>query len=173
MSERNETLDQLMRHMVWANADLFGRLAALPDAALGHTAPGSEWSVGAIAHLAGAIDSDNADKAARFMQLCDAFDIPVVTLVDTPGMMVGPAIEATALVRHCTRLFVVGANITVPMVSVVLRKSYGLGAQAMMGGSADVVSGAYEHTINMQARGQPIVAVVLQKMRREPGHAAA
>ena len=86
-------------------------------------------------HLAGAIDSDGADKAARFLQLCDAFDIPVVTLVDTPGMMVGPAIEATALVRHCTRLFVVGANITVPVVSVVLRKSYGLGAQAMMGGS--------------------------------------
>jgi acetyl-CoA carboxylase carboxyltransferase component len=95
--------------------------------------------VGVIAnnpnHLAGAIDSDGADKAARFLQLCDAFDIPVVTLVDTPGMMVGPAIEATALVRHCTRLFVVGANITVPTVSVVLRKSYGLGAQAMMGGS--------------------------------------
>ncbi|MEI8238125.1 MAG: carboxyl transferase domain-containing protein [Actinomycetota bacterium] len=86
-------------------------------------------------HLAGAIDSDGADKAARFLQLCDAFDIPVVTLVDTPGMMVGPEIEKTALVRHCSRLFVVGANISVPMVSVVLRKSYGLGAQAMMGGS--------------------------------------
>jgi acetyl-CoA carboxylase carboxyltransferase component len=86
-------------------------------------------------HLAGAIDSDGADKAARFLQLCDAFDIPVVTLVDTPGMMVGPEVEKTALVRHCSRLFVVGANITVPMVSIVLRKSYGLGAQAMMGGS--------------------------------------
>lgn len=86
-------------------------------------------------HLAGAIDSDGADKAARFLQLCDAFDIPVVTLVDTPGMMVGPEVEKTALVRHCTRLFVTGANITVPMVSIVLRKSYGLGAQAMMGGS--------------------------------------
>jgi acetyl-CoA carboxylase carboxyltransferase component len=86
-------------------------------------------------HLAGAIDSDGADKAARFLQLCDAFDISVVTLVDTPGMMVGPEIEKTALVRHCSRLFVVGANISVPMVSVVLRKSYGLGAQAMMGGS--------------------------------------
>ena len=86
-------------------------------------------------HLAGAIDSDGADKAARFMQLCDAFDIPVVTLVDTPGMMVGPEIEKTALVRHCSRLFVTGANITVPLVSIVLRKSYGLGAQAMMGGS--------------------------------------
>jgi len=86
-------------------------------------------------HLAGAIDSDGADKAARFLQLCDAFDIPVVTLVDTPGMMVGPEIEKTALVRHCSRLFVTGANITVPLVSIVLRKSYGLGAQAMMGGS--------------------------------------
>jgi acetyl-CoA carboxylase carboxyltransferase component len=86
-------------------------------------------------HLAGAIDSDGADKAARFLQLCDAFDIPVVTLVDTPGMMVGPEVEKTALVRHCSRLFVTGANVSVPMVSVVLRKSYGLGAQAMMGGS--------------------------------------
>ena len=86
-------------------------------------------------HLAGAIDSDGADKAARFMQLCDSFDLPIVTLVDTPGMMVGPEVERTALVRHCTRLFVIGANVTVPMVSIVLRKSYGLGAQAMMGGS--------------------------------------
>lgn len=86
-------------------------------------------------HLAGAIDSDGADKAARFLQLCDAFDVPVVTLVDTPGMMVGPEVETTALVRHCSRLFVNGANISVPLVSVVLRKSYGLGAQAMMGGS--------------------------------------
>ncbi len=86
-------------------------------------------------HLAGAIDSDGSDKAARFLQLCDAFDIPVVTLVDTPGMMVGPEVERTALVRHCSRLFVTGANVTVPLISVVLRKSYGLGAQAMMGGS--------------------------------------
>ncbi len=96
-------------------------------------------SVGVIAnnpnHLAGAIDSDGADKAARFMQLCDAHDIPLVTLVDTPGMMVGPQVEKTALVRHCSRLFVTGANVTVPTVSIVLRKSYGLGAQAMMGGS--------------------------------------
>ncbi len=95
--------------------------------------------VGVIAnnptHLAGAIDSDGADKAARFMQLCDAYDLPIVTLVDTPGMMVGPEVEQSALVRHCSRLFVTGANVTVPMVSIVLRKSYGLGAQAMMGGS--------------------------------------
>lgn len=86
-------------------------------------------------HLAGAIDSDGADKAARFLQLCDAFDVPVVTLVDTPGMMVGPDVEGTALVRHCSRLFVTGANVTVPVISIVLRKSYGLGAQAMMAGS--------------------------------------
>lgn len=86
-------------------------------------------------HLGGAIDSDGADKASRFMQLCDAFDIPVITLVDTPGMMVGPDVEETALVRHCSRLFVTGANITVPVVSVVTRKCYGLGAQAMMSGS--------------------------------------
>ncbi|MCU1360474.1 MAG: putative acyl-CoA carboxylase beta chain [Ilumatobacteraceae bacterium] len=95
--------------------------------------------VGVIAnnpnHLAGAIDSNGADKAARFLQLCDAFDVPIVTLVDTPGMMVGPEVEETALVRHCTRLFVTGVNVTVPMLSIVLRKSYGLGAQAMMGGS--------------------------------------
>jgi acetyl-CoA carboxylase carboxyltransferase component len=86
-------------------------------------------------HLGGAIDSDGSDKAARFMQLCDAFDLPVVTLCDTPGMMVGPEVETTALVRHCSRLFVTGANLTVPTVTVVLRKCYGLGAQAMMGGS--------------------------------------
>ena len=86
-------------------------------------------------HLAGAIDSDGADKAARFLQLCDAFDLPVISLVDTPGMMVGPEVEATALVRHCSRLFVTGANLSVPVISIVLRKSYGLGAQAMMAGS--------------------------------------
>ncbi len=86
-------------------------------------------------HLGGAIDSDGADKAARFMQLCDAHGLPVITLCDTPGMMVGPDVEETALVRHCCRLFVTGANLTVPMITVVTRKAYGLGAQAMMGGS--------------------------------------
>jgi len=86
-------------------------------------------------HLAGAIDSDSADKAARFMQLCDAFDIPVLFLCDTPGMMVGPEVEKTALVRHCCRMFVVGASLTVPFFTIVLRKGYGLGAQAMAGGS--------------------------------------
>lgn len=85
--------------------------------------------------IGGAIDSDAADKAARFLQLCDAFDLPVLSLCDTPGMMVGPEVEATALVRHCTRLFVTAASMTVPMVTVVLRKGYGLGAQAMAAGS--------------------------------------
>src|SRR5213594_3014598 len=86
-------------------------------------------------HLAGAIDRDGADKAARFMQLCDAFDLPLLMLCDTPGMMVGPEAEKTALVRHVSRLFVVGANLTVPFFTIVLRKGYGLGAQAMAGGS--------------------------------------
>ena len=86
-------------------------------------------------HLAGAIDSDGADKAARFMQLCDAFDLPLLFLCDTPGIMVGPEIEKTALVRHAARMFIVGANITVPFFTIVLRKGYGLGAQAMAGGS--------------------------------------
>jgi acetyl-CoA carboxylase carboxyltransferase component len=86
-------------------------------------------------HLAGAIDSDGADKAARFMQLCDAFDIPLLFLCDTPGIMVGPEIEKTALVRHAARMFVTGASVSVPFFTIVLRKSYGLGAQAMAGGS--------------------------------------
>jgi acetyl/propionyl-CoA carboxylase alpha subunit/acetyl-CoA carboxylase carboxyltransferase component len=88
------------------------------------------------AHLSGAIDSPGANKAARLMQLCDAFDIPVLFLSDTPGIMVGPEIEKTALVRHCTRMFVVGANMTVPYFTIIIRKSYGLGAQAMQGGSS-------------------------------------
>ena len=86
-------------------------------------------------HLAGAVDSDGADKAARFMQICDAFDVPILCLCDTPGNMVGPEAEKTALVRHCCRLYVTGSSVTVPMFTVVLRKSYGLGAQAMAAGS--------------------------------------
>jgi acetyl-CoA carboxylase carboxyltransferase component len=96
-------------------------------------------SVGVIANnpirLAGAITSAAADKAARFMQLCDAFALPLVSLIDTPGMMVGPEAEATALVRHCSRLFVTGASLRVPLIAVILRKAYGLGAQAMAAGS--------------------------------------
>jgi acetyl-CoA carboxylase carboxyltransferase component len=86
-------------------------------------------------HLGGAIDADGADKAARFLQLCDAFGLPVLFLCDTPGFMVGPDAERTALVRHVSRIFVTGANLTVPFGTVVLRKGYGLGAQAMAGGS--------------------------------------
>jgi len=86
-------------------------------------------------HLAGAIDSDGADKATRFMQLCDAFDLPLLFLCDTPGIMVGPEAEKTALVRHAARMFVTAASVSVPFFTIVLRKSYGLGAQAMAGGS--------------------------------------
>ncbi|MCB1644735.1 MAG: carbamoyl-phosphate synthase large subunit, partial [Pseudomonadales bacterium] len=86
------------------------------------------------AFLSGAIDSNGADKAARFLQLCDAFDIPIISLCDTPGIMVGPEVEKTALVRHAARLFVTGTSMTVPVFGVVLRKGYGLGAQAMIGG---------------------------------------
>jgi len=86
-------------------------------------------------HLGGAIDADAADKAARFLQLCDGFDVPIVFLCDTPGFMVGPEHEALAAVRHVSRMFVTGANVTVPFGTIVLRKGYGLGAQAMAGGS--------------------------------------
>jgi acetyl/propionyl-CoA carboxylase alpha subunit len=86
-------------------------------------------------HLGGAIDSDAADKASRFMQLCDAFDLPLLFLCDTPGIMVGPEVEKTALVRHANRMFLNGANLTIPFFTVILRKSYGLGAIAMAGGN--------------------------------------
>ncbi|GAA1116081.1 carboxyl transferase domain-containing protein [Nocardiopsis composta] len=86
------------------------------------------------AHLGGAVDADAADKTARFLQLCDAHGLPLVSLCDTPGFMVGPDAERTATVRHFARLFVIGSHLRVPMVTVVLRKGYGLGAQAMAGG---------------------------------------
>jgi acetyl-CoA carboxylase carboxyltransferase component len=85
-------------------------------------------------HLGGAIDADGADKAARFMALCDAFELPLLFLCDTPGFMVGPEAERTATVRHFARMFVTGANLTVPTGTIVLRKGYGLGAQAMAAG---------------------------------------
>jgi len=86
-------------------------------------------------HLGGAIDAEACDKAARFMQLCDAFGLPIVSLCDTPGFMVGVPSEATAMVRKTSRLFVTAASLRVPMFTIVLRKGYGLGAQAMAGGS--------------------------------------
>ncbi|MEE9371507.1 MAG: carboxyl transferase domain-containing protein [Saprospiraceae bacterium] len=85
-------------------------------------------------YLGGAIDSDASDKAARFMQLCDAFELPIISLCDAPGFMVGPEHEKTGLVRHTARMFLVGAAINVPLFCVVLRKAYGLGAMAMAGG---------------------------------------
>jgi acetyl-CoA carboxylase carboxyltransferase component len=95
--------------------------------------------VGVIAndtrHMAGAVTSDASDKAARLIQLCDAFGLPVISLVDTPGFMVGTDAEATGLVRHASRLLVAGAAIRVPLIAVILRRGYGLGAQAMVGGS--------------------------------------
>jgi len=86
------------------------------------------------AHLGGAIDADAADKAARFMQLCNAHGLPLVSLVDTPGFMVGPEVETQAQVRHVSRMFVAAAHLRVPFLAVVLRKGYGLGAMAMTGG---------------------------------------
>ncbi len=96
-------------------------------------------AIGVIAnntiHMAGAITADASDKAARFLQLCDAFGLPIVSLVDTPGFMVGPKAEAEALVRRTSRLLVAGAALRVPFLAVVLRRGYGLGAQAMVAGS--------------------------------------
>ena len=87
-------------------------------------------------HLSGAIDSDASDKAARFLQLCDTFDLPVLSLMDCPGIMVGPEHECTALLRHSARMFVTAANMTSPMFGVVVRKAYGMGVRAMCGGSS-------------------------------------
>ena len=88
-------------------------------------------------HLGGAIDPDGADKAARFMQLCNAHGLPLLSLCDTPGFMVGPEVERQAQVRHACRLFVTAAHLQVPVFTVVVRKGYGLGAQAMAVGGFD------------------------------------
>ena len=94
--------------------------------------------VGVIAnnpgYLGGAIDADAADKASRFMQLCDAHDLPIISLCDTPGFIVGPEAEKSGLVRHVSRMFVNARSVTVPTGTIVLRKAYGLGAQAMASG---------------------------------------
>ncbi|WP_211275716.1 carboxyl transferase domain-containing protein [Sphingomonas mucosissima] len=86
-------------------------------------------------YLSGAVDAEGSDKAARFFQLCDAFGIPIVSLCDTPGFMVGPEAEKTAPIRRGARMFIVGSALSVPVFTVVIRKAYGLGAQAMAGGS--------------------------------------
>lgn len=113
--------EQFAREMVTALARIDGR------------------PVGVIANntmvTAGAITAAAADKAARFLQLCDTFGIPIVSLIDCPGYMVGPPAESQALVRRASRMLVAGAALRVPLVAVVLRRGYGLGAQAMAGGS--------------------------------------
>jgi len=85
-------------------------------------------------HMGGAIEADDADKVARLMQLCNAHGLPVLSLIDTPGFMVGPKIEKQAQVRHVCRMFVAGSHLRVPYFSVVLRRGYGLGAMAMSRG---------------------------------------
>ncbi|MBL8329007.1 MAG: biotin carboxylase [Rubrivivax sp.] len=85
-------------------------------------------------HLGGALDAPACDKLARFMQLADAFGLPLVTLVDSPGFMVGPESEKTAMVRHASRLFINAAALRVPVASVILRRGYGLGAMALTAG---------------------------------------
>ena len=119
-------------------------------------------------HLGGAIDADGADKAARFMQLCDAYELPVLFLCDTPGFMVGPAAEQTATVRHFARMFLGGANVTVPTGTIVLRKGYGLGAQAMAGGGfkAPVFTVAWPTS---EFGGMGLEGAVRLGMRRELG----
>jgi acetyl-CoA carboxylase carboxyltransferase component len=86
-------------------------------------------------HKAGVVTGEAGDKAARFMQLCDAFGLPIVSLIDTPGYMVGPEAERDALVRHCCRMLIAGAALSIPTIAIVLRRGYGLGAQAMAFGS--------------------------------------
>lgn len=86
-------------------------------------------------HMAGSLTAAASDKAARFLQLCDAYGLPIVSLVDTPGYLAGPGAERTAIIRHGSRMLVAGARLRVPLIGVVLRRGYGLGAQAMLGGS--------------------------------------
>jgi len=131
-----------MRRVVEALVDQDSLLELRRDFALGAVTALARVhgrAVGVIAnapaHLGGAIDADAADKFSRFVQLCDAHDLPIVSLCDTPGFMVGPEAERSAQVRHFARLFVTAASITVPWITVVVRKGYGLGAQAMAAGS--------------------------------------
>ncbi len=87
-----------------------------------------------LQHLGGALDSDACDKTARFIKLCDSFGLPIVSLIDAPGFMVGPEAEQAALVRHSGRLFLAGAHAKVPIYSIITRRAYGLGAMALAGG---------------------------------------
>jgi acetyl-CoA carboxylase carboxyltransferase component len=119
-----DSVQELRPHFAPGMVTAFARIGGRPVGVLANDP----------AHLGGAIDADAADAAARLLQLCDAHGLPVVVLCDTPGFMVGPDAEREGGVRHFSRMFVVGANLSVPLVTVVTRKGYGLGAQAMMGG---------------------------------------
>ncbi len=94
-------------------------------------------SVGIVAnqpiHLGGVLDVDTADKAARFVWLCDAFDIPLVFLVDVPGFLVGSGVEEQGIIRHGAKMLYAVSEATVPKVTVVLRKAYGAGYFVMCG----------------------------------------
>ncbi len=111
----------------WA-PELVTALARIDGVAVGIVANQSTY-------LAGAITADASTKAADFLDLCERWGLPVLSLVDTPGFMVGPEAERTGLVREASRMVTAGARLTVPLVGVVLRRGYGLGAQAMLGGS--------------------------------------
>ncbi|WP_101675311.1 carboxyl transferase domain-containing protein [Alloalcanivorax mobilis] len=131
-----------MRHLIKVFADHDSVVELRPDFAPGMITAFIRVEgrpLGLIANdpkvLGGAIDAPGADKASRFMQLCDAFNVPMVSFCDTPGFMVGPSEEETAMVRHTCRMFVTAASLTVPLFSLVTRKGYGLGAQGMAGGS--------------------------------------
>ncbi|WP_298449059.1 carboxyl transferase domain-containing protein [uncultured Marinobacter sp.] len=131
-----------IRALIQTLADADSYLELRPDFASGMVTAFARIEgrpVGIIAndprHLGGAIDANGADKAARFMQLCDAFDVPLVSLCDTPGFMVGPEAEKSGLVRHTSRLFVTAASLQIPVFTIVLRKGYGLGAMGMAAGS--------------------------------------
>ena len=124
-------VDSLLELRAGFGAGIFTALARIEGRPLGLMASNP-------AHLGGAIDAAAADKAARFMQLCNAHGLPLVSLVDTPGFMVGPEVEAQAQVRHVSRMFIVAAHLRVPFFAVVLRKAYGLGAMAMTGGGFHV-----------------------------------
>ena len=119
--------DSLLELRAGFGAGIFTALARIEGRPIGLIASNPS-------HLGGAIDADAADKAARFMQLCNTHGLPLVSLVDTPGFMVGPEVERQAQVRHVSRMFVAAAHLRVPMLSIVLRKGYGLGAMAMTGG---------------------------------------
>ncbi len=84
-------------------------------------------------HLGGILDNDSADKAARFINLCNAFGIPLVYLVDVPGFMVGTKVEEAGIIRHGAKMLFATANASVPKLTVVVRKAYGAGYYVMCG----------------------------------------